>query len=233
MCGSMIRAIIFDKDGTLTDFRATWGAGTRHVLGELSCGDTALAARLALALGYDAATHGFEADSPAVTGPSEAIVDLLAPHLPHLPRDVLDLRFAVASAEVRQVPAVDLPPLFEALAGLGYALGVVTNDTEGSAREHLEAFGVAGHVVFLAGADSGHGAKPEPGQLLAFSAATGIAPEAVVMVGDTGHDLRAGRSAGMATVGVLTGMTPESLLAPLADAVLPDIGHLPGWLTRL
>lgn len=226
----MIRGIIFDKDGTLTDFRKTWGAGTRHVLSELAGGDPALEARLSAALGFDPVTHDFVAESPAVTGPSSAIVDLLAPHLPHLDRALLDYRFAVASAEVEQVPAVELPTLFAELAALGYVLGVVTNDTEGSARGHLDRFGVSGHVVFLAGADSGHGAKPDPGPLLAFAKATGHAPEAVVMVGDTGHDLKAGRAAGMATVGVLTGMTPADMLAPLADAVLPDIGHLPGWL---
>jgi len=52
----------------------------------------------------------------------------------------------------------------------------------------------------------------------------------VVMVGDSTHDLIAGRAAGMACVGVLTGTAVEGDLAPFADAVLPDIGHLPGWL---
>lgn len=231
MKNGTIRGIIFDKDGTLTDFRKTWGEGTLHVLSELSDGDAALQARLEAALGFDPVTHDFEAESPAVTGPSSKIVDQLAPLLPHLERAVLDYRFAVASAEVEQVPAVDLPALLGALAS-SYPIGVVTNDTEGSARGHLERFGVAGHVRFLAGADSGHGAKPEPGPLLAFAAEVGLAPEAVVMVGDTGHDLKAGRAAGMATVGVLTGMTPADILAPLADAVLPDIGHLPEWLAR-
>jgi phosphoglycolate phosphatase len=35
----------------------------------------------------------------------------------------------------------------------------------------------------------------------------------------------------MQTVGVLTGTAVEADLAPLADVVLPDIGHLPDWLT--
>ena len=59
----------------------------------------------------------------------------------------------------------------------------------------------------------------------------GLAPERVVMVGDSTHDLVAGRRAGMQTLGVLTGMAGEEELAPLADAVLPDIGHIPAWLT--
>jgi len=50
------------------------------------------------------------------------------------------------------------------------------------------------------------------------------------MVGDSTHDLIAGRAAGMKTIAVLTGMAGPADLAPLADAVLPDIGHIPGWL---
>jgi phosphoglycolate phosphatase len=36
----------------------------------------------------------------------------------------------------------------------------------------------------------------------------------------------------MQVVGVLTGPAEANDLAPHADAVLPDIGHLPAWLTR-
>jgi len=37
----------------------------------------------------------------------------------------------------------------------------------------------------------------------------------------------------MATVAVLTGIAGAGELAPHADVVLPDIGHLPGWLDRV
>ncbi|EPX85444.1 HAD-superfamily hydrolase, subfamily IA, variant 1 family protein [Salipiger mucosus DSM 16094] len=50
------------------------------------------------------------------------------------------------------------------------------------------------------------------------------------MVGDSTHDLIAGRAAGMQCVGVLTGPAAAEDLASQADVVLPDIGHLPGWL---
>ena len=52
------------------------------------------------------------------------------------------------------------------------------------------------------------------------------------MVGDSRHDLIAGRAAGMRTIGVLTGMARAEDLADLADVVLPDIGHIPVWLAR-
>ncbi|MEM9710429.1 MAG: HAD family hydrolase [Pseudomonadota bacterium] len=229
----MYRGIIFDKDGTLTDFRATWGqGGTSHVLARLADGDDALFQAMTEALGHDPETGGFIPESPAVTGPSDKIIDSLVPHLPQLDYAGLKEKFEAYSAEVPQVTATDLPPLFEAFAEAGHVLGIVTNDTEISARGHLEAFGIAQHVAFVAGADSGYGIKPDPGPILAFCRATGIPPEASVMVGDTGHDLKAGRAAGTATIGVLTGMTPADRLAPLADGVLADISHLPAWLSQ-
>jgi phosphoglycolate phosphatase len=35
----------------------------------------------------------------------------------------------------------------------------------------------------------------------------------------------------MQTVAVLTGVAEADELAPLADVVLPNIGHLPDWLS--
>ena len=79
----------------------------------------------------------------------------------------------------------------------------------------------------IQGLRSGYGGKPAPGQLNGFLDLTGLAPERVAMVGDSTHDLEAGRRAGMRTIGVLTGMAQPADLAGLADVILPDIGHLP------
>ena len=52
------------------------------------------------------------------------------------------------------------------------------------------------------------------------------------MVGDSRHDLQAGRAAGMVTLGVLTGPATAAELADVADAVLPDIGRAAGLARR-
>ena len=53
------------------------------------------------------------------------------------------------------------------------------------------------------------------------------------MVGDSTHDLSAGRAAGMRTVGVLTGVAQAEVLEPFADVILPSIADLPAWLDSL
>ena len=129
-------------------------------------------------------------------------------------------------------PQSEVPGLVETLKELSkrHVLGVVTNDGEAPARSHLDSVGILGLFSFVAGYDSGHGAKPAPGPLLAFSKATGTSPDRTLMVGDSRHDLAAGRGAGMTTVGVLTGLAEALDLGDLADVILPDITHLPEWI---
>src|SRR3954452_18342438 len=61
-----IRAILFDKDGTLVDFQRTWGPATHMVLTELSNGDRALFDRLCAVSLYEAAERRLLPGSPVV-----------------------------------------------------------------------------------------------------------------------------------------------------------------------
>ncbi|MCT8159589.1 HAD family hydrolase [Pseudoruegeria sp. SHC-113] len=225
-----IRAVLFDKDGTLFDFHATWSAWAHDFLQALSGGEPALAARLGNAIGYDTELRIFKPGSPVIAGTPGEIADAMLPHLPGQGAAALIEQMNRAAAEAPMVEAAPLAELLSELRKAGFRLGVATNDAEAPARAHLEATGILPAFDFIAGFDSGHGAKPDPGMLLAFARATGLAPDQVVMVGDSRHDLLAGRAAGMATVGVLTGLAGPEELVPLANAVLPDISHLPGWL---
>jgi phosphoglycolate phosphatase len=228
-----VRGLIFDKDGTLFDFQATWGAWTEALVLDLAAGDTDLATRLAGAIGYDRVRQRFAPDSPVIAHTPDDIAECLLPELPGANPAALVVRMNTLAANAKQVAAVPLRPLFEALRDRGLAIGLATNDAEAPARAHLSRAGIADLFDFVAGFDSGHGAKPQPGPLLAFAASAGLVPAAVVMIGDSRHDLVAGRAAGMRTVGVLTGLAAAADLAPLADAVLPDIGHLPRWLATV
>ncbi|MFN4100024.1 MAG: HAD family hydrolase [Pararhodobacter sp.] len=222
-----IRAILFDKDGTLFDFQATWGAWARELLGELSGGDPVRARAMAAAMDFDIDAGRFLPASPVIAGTGREVAELLAP-LAGLTAEALELRIAAAAAEAPLAEAVPLRPLLEQLRGAGLQLGVATNDYEAVARRHVAE--VLDLFDFVAGFDSGHGGKPAPGMLLAFADQCGLPPSSVLMVGDSRHDLIAGRAAGMATLAVLTGVAIAGDLADLADAVRPDIGHLPGLL---
>ena len=226
-----IQAVLFDKDGTLFDFGATWNGWAADVIAHFSDGDSALAQALARALRFDLGATRFLPDSPVIAGTIREAAEVMAPVLTTQTVAGLEDYLMRTSAAAPLVPAVPLAAFLDTLAARGLALGVMTNDTEYCARSHLRSAGVLEKFDFVAGADSGHGAKPAPGPLLAFCTAVGVAPDRAVMVGDSTHDLIAGRAAGMATVGVLTGMAPATELAPFADVVLENIGHLGDWLT--
>jgi phosphoglycolate phosphatase len=205
-----LRGILFDKDGTLFDFQATWKRVIETALDTLAP-DRETWDRMARSGGYDPVHGCFLPGSPVVSGSTGQIAVLWAELLPGLgaakiERVLDDTGLSVLADPAALFPTTgDLPGL---LAGL-------------SASD------------FIAGYDSGHGLKPGPGMLLAFAAATGIPPASVVMVGDSRHDLEVGRNAGAAmTVGVLTGPATHDDLAPYADHILPSIEHLPALLAR-
>lgn len=225
----MIRGILFDKDGTLFDFHASWGAWAAGFLAELS--DTP--EPLARAIGFDMATRRFAPDSPVIAGTPAEIAQVLLPHLPGRTMEDLLAQMNRLAARAPMVEAVPLAALLDDLRGRGLRLGVATNDAEMPARAHLDRAAVTGRFDFVAGFDSGHGGKPEPGQLLAFCAAMDLEPGQVAMVGDSAHDMHAARAAGMVAVGVLTGPARRSDLESLANVVLNDIGELPAWLGKV
>jgi phosphoglycolate phosphatase len=156
----------------------------------------------------------------------------MLPHLPGMSLVLLEQRINTLAAAATMAPAVPLRPLLEDLRARGLRLGLATNDTEMPARAHLEQAGITDLMDMILGCDSGYGGKPAPGMLLAFANAMGLKPARVAMVGDSRHDLMAGRAAGMVAVAVLTGMAGVAELAPHAEVVLPDISHLPDWLDR-
>ncbi|MFW2588044.1 HAD family hydrolase [Sagittula sp. SSi028] len=226
-----IRAVLFDKDGTLFDFEGTWNAFAVNLLKDL-CGDDGLMLeRAAWQIRFDLVTERYLPDSPAITCTNRELAHLLAEVLPQS-IDVLEEQIVRQAALAPLVEAAPLKPLLEKLRARGLVLGVMTNDHAEVARAHLGTAGVLEQFDFVAGADSGFGAKPAPGPLLAFAHAKGLPPQQVVMVGDSQHDLAAARAAGMRGVGVLTGMAGRDELGALADVVMPDIGHLIEWIDR-
>ena len=222
--------LIFDKDGTLFEFAATWEAWAAAFLNRACDGDRERAADLGAMIGFDFENQRFAQDSIVIAGTAGEIAEALLPGLPGVDKAGLLTILNEEAAQAPQAEAVPLVPYLKRLKAAGLRLGVATNDAEMPAKAHLGKAGVDGLFDFIAGFDSGYGGKPAPGQLNAFLKATGLAPERVAMVGDSTHDLHAGSAAGMRTIGVLTGMAEMVDLEGLADVVLPDIGHIPELL---
>lgn len=232
-----IRGVLFDKDGTLIDFNATWRGLVEEMIADYAGSDQALADSLGLAVGYDRQTGLFLPGSPIVADTTAVVADLMAALLPG--RNAADIeadanaRAASLGNESGAGPA-PVPGLRVALSLLSESdmtLGIATHDSERAARQHADLLNIKDLMDFYAGYDSGHGLKPGPGMVMAFCESGGFAPSEVIMVGDSLHDLHAGRAAGAAAVvGVLTGPASEAELAPHADIVLPSVADLPAYI---
>ena len=224
-----IAGILFDKDGTLLDFDASWGPVNRKVADMAADGDAALADRLLAACGMDPVTGDIVPDSLFASGNTIEIAEGMIEAGSPFTLDVLVPKIDDCFADAAQlsVPVTELAPLFSRLHGKGLRLGIASSDNERSIRVAPERFGILPYVDFVAGYDSGHGKKPEAGMVLGFCAATGLAPSEVAVVGDNNHDLHMGHNAGAGLkIGVLSGTGSRETLALHSDLVLADITEL-------
>jgi phosphoglycolate phosphatase len=226
---SEIAGILFDKDGTLLDFDASWAPVNRKVALIAAAGDAALADSLLRACGMDPVTGRLVPDSLLAAGNTREIAEgLIAAGAQHdLDALVPLIDDLFAGAAELSVPVTELAPLFARLRERGLRLGIASSDNERSIRVAVRRFGIDDYVDFVAGYDSGHGSKPGPGMVLGFCAETGLKPHQVAVVGDNNHDLHMGRNAGAGLkVAVLSGTGSRQSLEEACDVLLNDITEL-------
>jgi phosphoglycolate phosphatase len=224
---NLIQAVLFDKDGTLFDFQKTWGPWAVQVIARLAQDDAVLMAEVARVMGVNLEQQVFEADSLGVAGTPFDLVEALAPVLHHMSEEDILAGLMPNKGSVPLAHICDLPQTLSIIAGpQKRKLGLVTNDFEAMALEHLDQAGVCAAFDVVIGYDSGFGGKPASDGCVAAALALGVAPEHTLMVGDSLHDLTAGRGAGMQVVGVLTGTATRADLEPYADSVVQDITEL-------
>jgi phosphoglycolate phosphatase len=230
-----IKAILLDKDGVLLDFQKTYGFATRKIITRLSGGDGDVLQALARDVGFGLCDNSIHPLSPLVAGYAEDICGVWAKVL-NIANDrefqkSIDLLFK----RFTEKDAVLINGVGAVLGALKphYKIGIATNDTEACARAQLDHKDMLQYLDFLKGYDSGHGAKPGTGMALAFFELMEIEPRNVVMVGDSIHDMKFARDAGMIAIGISTGPLPGEELAPHADFSIDSLGELPGLLQQI
>lgn len=228
-----VQGILFDKDGTLLDYHASWTPINQRVAMFAAHGDAALAAGLLAATGYDPTTGRVRSGSLLAAGNSDEIArGFIAAGSSH---DLVPLTIAIDEI-FRQgvdgvVPVTDLALLFRRLKARGLVLGIASSDGETAIRMTAARFGFAGDVDFIAGWDSGHGTKPSSGMMDAFAAHARLKPSHIAVVGDNLHDMAMAAAGGAGLrIGVLTGTSDRADLAGHCDVCLDSIRDLEAHL---
>ena len=100
------------------------------------------------------------------------------------------------------------------LRSWGVKLGVVTSKFRSGAQRGLKVCGFGDLFPVLVGADDVERPKPDPSPVLHAIEQLGVEPSETVFIGDSAHDLAAGRAAGVSTGAALWGPIERRILEP-------------------
>jgi phosphoglycolate phosphatase len=198
--------VAFDLDGTLVDSRADLAGAVNHVLRALRRPE------LEPATLYRYVGEGARVLVERALGPEHQ--DLLRP--------AVETFMAYYGAHLLDATC-PYPGVVEALAALAerrIALSVLTNKPVAMSRAILDGLGLTPRFVDILGGDSLPVRKPDPAGLEHLRAGTGTPRERMLLVGDSGIDLRTARAARVAFCGVAWGLTPDALRAARPERVI-------------
>ncbi|HLO33778.1 MAG TPA: HAD family hydrolase [Anaerolineales bacterium] len=209
-----IKALCFDVDGTLSDTDDLYAQKIVDLLPRFLFRDPMHTARR-LVMWIEApgnALLGF-ADTIGIDDEMTALIDWMNRHRAHTLKKFL------------LVPGVD--KMLGYMQGR-YPMAVVSARDEKSTLRFLTQFDLCQYFnVIITGLSAPH-TKPYPDPILLAAQKLGIQPQECLMIGDTTVDIRAGKSAGAQTVGVLCGFGEENELRQLgADLILKSTSDLP------
>jgi phosphoglycolate phosphatase len=218
----MAPLVLFDLDGTLVDSAVDLWTAMNRILAREGRPPMSLSAL-----------------RPAVSKGGRA---MLATAFPDLDGEARELRLQpflelyAAAVATHSTPFEGIAEVLAAIESAGARWGVVSNKPHYLAVPVVESMGWTTRCAALYGGDSLARKKPDPDQLLAAAADTGVAPGDCIYVGDDERDIEAARRAGMKSVAALWGyrLEGDDPAAWAADVYceLPRDLLAPGVLSR-
>ena len=231
-----IDGIVFDKDGTLIDFHATWGPILRKAIADLVepfDNKQVITENVFNTLGVDPVSlRSF--DGPYSITTFDKIYTVVATVLyqhgmkwTDAEQRVLTIfkKAAETPPSLEQLsPTTDLPEFFNSLEASGINVGVATADNRHGTLDTLEKLECNFDSLFIAcGDDQGLPSKPDPDLLHQIADSWSTDTKRIAMVGDTVGDVYMAQQAGAISIGVLTGAGTTEMLNPYTHAVLDSI----------
>jgi phosphoglycolate phosphatase len=121
----------------------------------------------------------------------------------------------------------------DALREDGFPLACVTNKSERFTRPLLDMVGMSSYFRHIVCGDTLPQKKPHPAPLLHACNALGVAPAAMLMIGDSVNDTQAARAAGCPVFCVTYGYNEGHDVRSLdSDALLSSLAEAPGLIER-
>ncbi|NOT04016.1 MAG: HAD family hydrolase [Anaerolineales bacterium] len=210
---SRIKALCFDVDGTLSDTDDLYVQKVRRFFPRFLFKEPDHSARRFI-MWVEAPGNAMLglADTLGMDNEMVAVINWLSRHRKHTP------------GKFMLIPGVD--EMLQQLHG-HFPMAVVSARDERGTMAFLEQFDLVKYFDAIISGLSAEHTKPYPDPILLAAQKMNTAPENCLMIGDTTVDIRAGRSAGAQTVGVLCGFGEEAELKKMgADMILKDTTKL-------
>jgi len=204
----VLRAILFDLDGTLVD----------------SLDDITGALVRALA------DHGLPApDRETVrtwvgAGSRNLIAHAVAPELVDPVLERFRVHYAAAPV-VHTALYPGIADVLDAIVADGTALAILSNKPHALTVTVAERLLAPWPFQLVHGHREGVPLKPDPTAALAIAETLGVSPDACAFVGDSNVDVLTGRAAGMTSIAVSWGFRPRAELEATGPSLLVDTPH--------
>lgn len=156
-----------------------------------------------------------------------------------VPAAALSATYKRIFGQLRGTPGME-EPLFDGISSTlakvsGWSqttLGIATGKTRKGVDYVIDLYGWHDMFATIQTADSAP-SKPHPGMIQQAMALTGAQPSRTVMIGDSVHDMRMARAAGVAAIAVSWGFQPPAMLVEAgADLVAARADDLPGLIRQ-
>lgn len=234
----MIKGILFDKDGTLLEFHSTMHNIYTDIF--ICLKDRYLVPDLLLQRLKDASGHlpdRLRSDSllPFSTNPqiAETLLEVSGKYAvelqwqqPFNQTDLLELMEEISLGE--NVPYTTLPGVPETLRYLknkDYKIGIATADTLIATVAGLKKTGIIDYFEYLGTADN---SKPKPDKFLAdmFCSQCGIAPNEILIIGDSKNDMVFAENVGAYFIGIDSPCNSTSVFSNTGHKSVSNINEI-------
>ena len=218
----MIKAILFDKDGTLLEYTEGWVDSIVEFLEEKTI-DEDKKKKLFKEIGIRE-DGGVEENSILS---SETAMDLAIIFSKYLDEDLNEIYRELDDHLLNYLKknnkfireTCDLRKLFEALRERGILIGIFTSDNYRQAKYSMDYLGLDSFIDFYAAADI-YKKKPNKESLEVFKKKYSLEDQEIIIVGDSRVDMVFGE--GTVKVGVLCGTGSREMLAKYTDNIIDD-----------
>lgn len=231
--------VIFDKDGTLLDFRDTWIGIFKNFfvsLDQVINLTPILKERIEQALGIYIDKNEIDGNGALAMGTFTECNALLTYCLyregirwDSAQIIVEEVGRKVFSSDARKEyvrPSRGALRILEILKSRGISVAVATNDKYSDALLDMEYIGALPFIDLVVGADSVMHAKPSPDMVEKICSTLGRSSAQAVLVGDTVMDAMLGKNSGvMLTIGVCD-IVPREILAEHMNVVLSSLEEI-------